>query len=69
MVESTKELKRVLGNRESFGIAVGQIIGAGLISLMPSAIGMNGKGINIAFLILAILVSLNAIPMLFLLVL
>lgn len=65
MIESTKELKRVLGKRELFGIAVGQIIGAGLISLMPSAIGMTGKGVNVAFLISAILVSLNAIPMLF----
>ena len=48
---STKELKRVLGFKELFSTAVGQIIGAGIMSLMGAAIAQTGRSICIAFFI------------------
>ena len=35
---STKDLNRVLGVKELMGIAIGQIIGAGIMSMMGIAI-------------------------------
>ncbi|WP_462411531.1 APC family permease [Neobacillus sp. Marseille-QA0830] len=53
---STKDLKRVLGRGDLMSIAVGQIIGAGIFALTGVAIGMTGKGVNIAFMIAAVFV-------------
>lgn len=60
---STKELKRVLGFWGLFSTAVGQIIGAGIMTLLGSAIAMTGRSVPIAFLIAAILTILSIIPM------
>ncbi|MEH7388548.1 amino acid permease [Bacillus sp. JJ1521] len=57
---STKDLKRVLGRGDLMGIAVGQIIGAGIFALTGIAIGMTGKSVNIAFMIAAIFVIIIA---------
>lgn len=59
---STKELKRVLGFKELFSTAVGQIIGAGIMSLMGAAIAQTGRSICIAFFIAAALTLLTGIP-------
>ena len=38
---STKDLNRTLGKKELMGIAIGQIIGAGVMSMMGVAIAMT----------------------------
>ena len=61
--ETMNELKRVLGFWGLFSTAVGQIIGAGIMTLLGSAIAMTGRSVPIAFLIAAILTILSIIPM------
>jgi len=60
---STKELKRVLGFWDLFSTAVGQIIGAGIMTLLGVAITMTGRSVPIAFIIAAVLTVLSIIPM------
>jgi len=50
------QLNRVLTVRDVFFIAVGQIIGAGVVALTGVAIGMTGPGVVVAYLASAILV-------------
>ncbi|EOV0955569.1 APC family permease [Edwardsiella piscicida] len=64
-IMSTKELKRVLGRSDLMGIAVGQIIGAGIMSLTGVAIAMTGRSANFAFLISTLFVIAAAIPLVF----
>ena len=59
---STKQLEQKLGFGDLMGSAVGQIIGAGIMSLMPSAIAMTGRSVPIALLIAAIITCITAIP-------
>lgn len=63
---STKDLHKSLGRRELFSIAVGQIIGAGIMALTGIAIGMTGRSVNLAFILAAIAVIGYTIPMIFL---
>ena len=60
---STKELKRVLGFWDLFSTAVGQIIGAGIMTLLGAAIAMTGRSVPLAFIIAAVLTVLSIIPM------
>ena len=53
---SIAQLKRSLGFWDVFFIAVGQIIGAGVIALTGIAIGMTGPGVVLAYLASAVLV-------------
>ncbi|WP_418965603.1 APC family permease [Cetobacterium sp.] len=62
---STKDLKRVLGKADLMGIAIGQIIGAGVMSLTGVAIAMKGRSSNFAFLVSALFVLAAAIPLVF----
>ncbi|MGL5123314.1 MAG: APC family permease [Fusobacteriaceae bacterium] len=62
---STKDLKRTLGKGDLMGIAVGQIIGAGIMSLTGVAIAMTGRSANIAFLLSTLFVVAAAIPLIF----
>ena len=62
---STRDLKRVLGKTELMGIAIGQIIGAGVMSLTGVAIAMTGRSSNIAFLVSTLFVLAAAIPLVF----
>lgn len=59
---STKSLKRVLGRKELLAMAVGQIIGAGIFSMVGLGIGWTGKSIWLAFLIAAFFIIVAAIP-------
>ena len=43
---STKQLKHVLGFGDLMGAAVGQIIGAGIMTLLGSAIAMTGRSVR-----------------------
>ncbi|MEG1338845.1 APC family permease [Cetobacterium sp.] len=63
--EETIKLDRVLGKKELMAAAVGQIIGAGIFSLLPQAIGLTGKGAAIAFIIAAIITIFGLIPRIF----
>lgn len=51
---STKDLNRVLGVKELMGIAIGQIIGAGIMSMMGIAINYTGRSANLAFMLSAV---------------
>ncbi len=59
------QLNQVLGYWDLMSAAVGQIIGAGIMSLTGAAIAMTGKSVPIAFIISAVLVVLRAIPYVF----
>ena len=60
---STKQLKPVLGFWDLMGAAVGQIIGAGIMTLMGSAIAMTGRSVPLAFLIAAVITVLMYFPL------
>lgn len=66
-ISSTKDLDRVLGKKDFFAIAIGQIIGAGIFSLLPQAIGLTGRSASFAFGIAAVLTLLKLAPRLFVL--
>lgn len=56
------KLKRNLGFWDLMGLAVGQIIGAGIMSSTGVAIGMTGTGVALAFLISPLLTLLSIMP-------
>lgn len=61
---STKQLKQVLGFWDLMGTSLGTIIGAGIMTMLGSAIAMTGRSVPIAFLIAAIIVVFQNMPML-----
>ena len=62
---STKDLKRVLGKKDLVSIAVGATIGSGIFSLTGICIGMTGRSVSLAFILSAILVTIVALPVVF----
>ena len=62
---STKDLKRVLGRKELMGIAIGSIIGSGIMVQMGTGIELTGRSANIAFLLSTFFTICNLIPMIF----
>lgn len=60
---STRDLKRSLGFWDLMGSAVGQIIGAGIMSLTGVAIGMTGRSTPLAFMLAAIMVLISWMPL------
>jgi basic amino acid/polyamine antiporter, APA family len=56
------KLKRVLGFWDVFFIAIGQIIGAGIVALTGVAIGMTGPSVVFAYILSAILVLIVSVP-------
>ncbi len=54
--QQDQSLKRVLSFRDVFFIAVGQIIGAGVVALTGIAIGMTGPSVALAYLFSALLI-------------
>lgn len=55
-LNSTLDLKRTLGFWDLMGAAVGQIIGAGIMSLTGIAIAMTGRSVPFAFVLSGLLV-------------
>ena len=62
---STKDLARTLGKKELMGIAIGQIIGAGIMSMMGVAIAMTGRSANLAFVLSAVFTMCTFFPSIF----
>ena len=60
---STKQLKRVLGFWDLMSASVGQIIGAGIMTLLGAAIAMTGRSIILAFGIAATLTLMEYVPL------
>lgn len=61
---STKQLKQVLGFWDLMGAAVGQIIGAGIMTLLGSAIAMTGRSVPLSFLVASIITVCQYLPLL-----
>lgn len=51
MANTTKDLNRTLKKGDLMSIAVGQIIGAGVMVMSIAALGMTGRSVNIAFVV------------------
>ena len=62
---TTKDLKRVLGRKELMSLAIGQIIGAGVMSMMGVAIAMTGRSANLAFMLSAVFTMCTFFPSIF----
>ncbi|OIJ31028.1 APC family permease [Staphylococcus sp. LCT-H4] len=61
-MQQTTNLKKVLGLTDVMGIAIGQIIGAGVMSLTGIGIQMTGSGITPAFILSSIITLLTIFP-------
>ena len=59
---SDTQVKRNISRMDLCSIAVGQIIGAGIMAMTGTAIGMTGRSVNIAFIIAGVLCIITAIP-------
>ena len=59
------ENKGTLGFMDLMSIAVGQIIGAGVMVMSISALGMTGRSVNIAFMVAAVFTLFSTIPTVF----
>ncbi len=62
---STKDLNRTLGKKDLMGIAIGQIIGAGIMSMMGIAIDYTGRSANLAFMLSAVFTMCTFFPSIF----
>lgn len=65
MANTTKDLSRTLKRGDLMSIAVGQIIGAGVMVMSIAALGMTGRSVNIAFVVAAVLTCFGALPSVF----
>ncbi|WP_436938652.1 APC family permease [Staphylococcus xylosus] len=61
-MQQATNLKKVLGLTDVLGIAIGQIIGAGVMSLTGIGIQMTGSGIIPAFILSAVITLLTMFP-------
>ena len=59
------EDKRTLGRMDLMSIAVGQIIGAGVMVMSIAALGMTGRSVNIAFMVAAVFTIFSTFPTIF----
>ncbi|MDR2052931.1 MAG: amino acid permease, partial [Treponema sp.] len=59
---TTKDLKRVLGFWDLMSMAVGYIIGAGIMSLMGYSISMTGRSTIFAFPLAAVMIMMVFVP-------
>ena len=62
-ISSTKDLRKTLGFWDLMGAAIGQIIGAGIISLTGVAIGLTGRTTPLAFILSAMIVLISWYPL------
>lgn len=57
----------ILSRTDLFGMAIGQVIGTGVMTMTGIAIGYTGRSVNVAFLLAAVLTIISSIPPLFIL--
>jgi APA family basic amino acid/polyamine antiporter len=62
MSSQESNLKKVLGLGDVMGIAIGQIIGAGVMALTGVAIGLTGSGVTLAFILSSIFTIFTILP-------
>ncbi len=62
---NTSDVKRNLGRMDLMSIAIGQTIGAGIMAMTGTAIGMTGRSVNIAFIFAGIITILAIIPQIY----
>ncbi len=62
-VLTSADLNRTLGRKELYSVAFGHVIGSGVFSLIGVGIGMTGKSVCLAILISAIIVLMQALPL------
>lgn len=60
--KSSGELKRVLGRMDLLAMAIGMMVGSGIMVLVGYGIGYTGRSVNIAFIIAAVLICLMYLP-------
>ena len=54
-----------LTRMDLFSMAIGQIIGVGIMTMTGIAIGFTGRSVNIAYIFAGILTVISAIPQIF----
>ncbi len=62
-VLTSADLNRTLGKKELYSVAFGHVIGSGVFSLIGVGIGMTGKSVCLAILLSAIIVLMQALPL------
>lgn len=62
---NTSDVKRNLCRMDLMSIAIGQTIGAGIMAMTGTAIGMTGRSVNIAFIFAGIITILAIIPQIY----
>lgn len=62
MGKQEKNLKKTLSRMDLFSIGIGQIVGAGIMSLCGVGIGMTGTGVVFAFILAAVISSTSLLP-------
>lgn len=63
MGEHTKNNK--LTRKDLFSMAIGQIIGVGIMTMTGIAIGFTGRSVNIAYIVAGIITVISAIPQIY----
>ena len=56
------KLKRVLTRTDLMSHAIGTVIGAGIFSTLPIAIGMTGRSAALSFILAAIIIIISLVP-------
>ncbi len=62
---SNTENKKLLSRTDLFSMAVGQIIGVGIMTMTGIAIGFTGRSVNIAYIVAGIITIISAIPQIY----
>src|SRR5208337_2834577 len=63
MENQERNLKKVLGLGDVIGVAVANVVGAGILVLTGIAIGMTGTGVILAYMASAVFTLIKITPM------
>ena len=59
------ENKKLLSRTDLFSMAVGQIIGVGIMTMTGIAIGFTGRSVNIAYIVAGLITIIAVIPQIY----
>ncbi|MEH1741570.1 amino acid permease [Fusobacterium varium] len=62
MAQEAVNLKKVLTRTDLMSHAIGSVIGAGIFSTLPIAIGMTGRSAALAFILAAVIIIISLVP-------